>query len=334
MPFSVLNSTTLGETAMNFSTDEINRIKNIFFPYANQRFEKIKKGSGRFVHYTSAEAAASIIKSKEMWMRNSTTMSDFMEVEHGFECINEAYKSESGKKFKTALETILPGAAKEIENRFNGWLPGIRRDTYLTCISEHKDNEDAHGRLSMWRAYGRSLGVALVLNPEVFASESNALNVFSSPVEYLGKEGYFTFFADLANSMEANSDLIKNLGKDQVVSIMFQVLRFGVVCTKHPGFAEELEWRLIHSPEMEPTKVLKHDIETINGVPQGVVKIPLHDIPEKGLIGASIPKLLNRVIIGPTQFPQAIYQAFTKLLAEAGVSEPHTKIFISDIPLR
>jgi hypothetical protein len=319
---------------MTFSIDEISRIKNIFFPYANQRFEKIKQGGSRFVHYTSAEAAASIIKSKEMWMRNSTTMSDFMEVEHGFECMNEAYKSESGKNFKKALEAIFPGAAKEIEDRFNGWLPGIRRGTYLTCISEHKDNEDAHGRLSMWRAYGRSLGVALVLNPEVFASESNALNVFSSPVEYLGRQGYFSFFADLAKAMEADAALINKLGKDQVVSLMFQVFRFGVVCTKHPGFSEELEWRLIHSPEIEPTNVLKHDIETINGVPQEVIKIPLHDIPEKGLIGASIPKLLNRVIIGPTQFPQAMFQAFVKLLTESGVSEPQNKIFISDIPIR
>jgi hypothetical protein len=35
--------------------------------------------------------------------------------------------------------------------------------TYLACLSEHQD-EDEHGRLPMWRAYGATTGIALVIN--------------------------------------------------------------------------------------------------------------------------------------------------------------------------
>jgi len=37
------------------------------------------------VHYTSAEAALSIIGDKRVWIRNTTCMSDFREVEHRFD---------------------------------------------------------------------------------------------------------------------------------------------------------------------------------------------------------------------------------------------------------
>ncbi len=74
--------------------DLIFRLEGIFMPYARrQRDEAYKKlarsepASGndelRFVHYTSAEAALSIIRSKRIWMRNTTCMSDYREVKHG-----------------------------------------------------------------------------------------------------------------------------------------------------------------------------------------------------------------------------------------------------------
>lgn len=45
-------------------------------------------------------------------------------------------------------------------------------------------------------------------------------------------------------------------------------------------------------------------------------------------------QLIDRIIIGPTQYPVAIYKAFVGLLAEAGVKAPEGKVFISHVPLR
>jgi hypothetical protein len=47
-----------------------------------------------------------------------------------------------------------------------------------------------------------------------------------------------------------------------------------------------------------------------------------------------IPSLINRIIIGPTQYPWAMWKAFVTLLSEAGVENAASKVFTSDIPLR
>src|SRR5712664_1310320 len=69
------------------------RLERIFMPQA--RKQRIQAGFDdehvqtpiRFVHYTSAEAALKIIRSKRMWMRNTTCMTDYREVQHGLKII-------------------------------------------------------------------------------------------------------------------------------------------------------------------------------------------------------------------------------------------------------
>ena len=221
-----------------------------------------------------------------------------------------------------------------VKDFFNGWLPGIRQDTYITCMSEHLAAEDHHGRLSMWRAYGGKTGVALVLNGAVMFSKSNALNVFSSPVAYLNPQAFAAYLEKIAMNMEIEVDYIKNLGQEAVKQIVFNMLRFAVLCTKHPGFHEEREWRVVASPKMHPTDHAALGVEVIRGTPQAVLKLDLQNHPDKGLVGLAIPELLDRIIIGPCEFPQVISSAFQKLLAETGVPEPEKKIIVSDIPLR
>jgi hypothetical protein len=47
-----------------------------------------------------------------------------------------------------------------------------------------------------------------------------------------------------------------------------------------------------------------------------------------------IPEIIDRIIIGPCQFPHAIYTAFHHLLKEAKVEHPEDMLVISEIPLR
>lgn len=75
------------------------------------------------------------------------------------------------------------------------------------------------------------------------------------------------------------------------------------------------------------------DIRPIRNVPQPIYKIPLKDIPEAGYF-AAIPALINRIVIGPTQYPAASREAFVGLLDELGVSDSASKVWVSDIPLR
>jgi hypothetical protein len=310
------------------------QIQRIFFPYTAQRTRDLIATGGRFVYYTTAETATQILRNRQVWMRSTMAMNDYLEVEHGFNCLDAAYTSESGAAFNRALDVCFPGLADELKDFFNAWLPGIRQETYLTCVSEHLTEEDHHGRLSMWRAYGGQAGVALVINGDVLFRESHAIGAYSSPVAYLTPDTFATEFRRVADGISAEAEYLRTLDRDIVKSHAFNMLRFAMLCTKHPGFREEREWRIVASPAMHPSELLPSSVEVVRGTPQLVLKLDLQNHTEQGLTGLALPELLNRIIIGPCDFPFMIVKAFRQLLAEAGVPGPEKKLFISDIPLR
>jgi hypothetical protein len=187
----------------------------------------------------------------------------------------------------------------------------------------------------MWRAYGGSGGgVGLVLKSKPFLSESAALKVYSSPVAYLDENGIAKELGRIAEAFEVDADELRTLDHEMLATCVFMMLRFSVVCTKHPGFAEEREWRAIYNPCFETSERVSTCVESIAGTPQLVTKVPLKDYPDEGLVGLQIPDLLDRVIIGPTRFPAVSYEAFVRLLEQAGVPDASTKVVVSHIPLR
>ena len=98
-------------------------------------------------------------------------MNDFLEVQYGLQRLYRAYgQTEAGTRFQAALNGIFQGITADIEKLFNGWTPHFQVNTYLTCVSEHENKEDTFGRLSMWRAYSETTGVALVLHKQITSS--------------------------------------------------------------------------------------------------------------------------------------------------------------------
>ncbi len=318
---------------MDLTPEQI-KLMEIFFPYAFARQCAVRDENIRFVHYTRADAAMKILKSKTVWMRKTSCMRDFTEVQHGLECLKAAYNGEIGGQLKTELNRMFNGVAKEIEDLFNGWEPYLCSDTYITCFSEHLDSEDSFGRLSMWRAFSGSTGVAFVFNNTVFLTRSDALKAYSSPVSYLDKGGFGTELGKVTEALKDNFDFVRAQGQETIINFLFRSFMFGTLCTKHPGFNEEKEWRAIYVPKMGKSEHLSMDIEVIGSTPQPVYKIPLRNIPEEGLVGVAIPELIERIIIGPTEYPIAIREAFETLLGEAGVDDPGRRVHVSEIPLR
>jgi hypothetical protein len=245
-----------------------------------------------------------------------------------------AFHGDSGKKLQAFLDETFPGLKTELIKLFDGWFPHWENDTYLCCISEHRDDEDDFGRLSMWRAYGGTSGVAVVLNSGVFVRGSDALSAYTSPVAYLSVRQFGDEFAKVVQSIEAEKEFLKALGPEAMKTHLFQLFRFAVLCTKHPAFYEEQEWRVIFQPKYAPSTRLKKAVVSIRGIPQTIYKIPLVDVPDEGFYGAEIPDLVNRIIIGPTEYPVAVKDAFVALLEGAGASDAASRVFYSAIPLR
>lgn len=186
----------------------------------------------------------------------------------------------------------------------------------------------------MWRAYGCGTGVALVINGAVMFGNTHVLQVFSSPVAYERPDTVAEQLNKIATNISNDVDFLGGVGRDNVKQAVFNMFLFGILCTKHPGFHEEREWRAIASPRIYPTPHCTFSIEVIYGTPQRVLKLDLKNYPDQGLVGLAISDLIDRIIIGPCQFPSIIRAAFIELLERIGVPAADKKVVISNIPLR
>lgn len=320
------------QTLGGMSAEEL-KILEVFHPYAYKKTAEAFFSQSRFVHYTSADTAMRIIQGEEVWMRKSTCMNDFSELNYGLNCLVAAY-DKNKDRFHRIFDGVFPGISKKVEDRFNSWVPIFSNDTYISCISEHDVKEDRTGRLSMWRAYGGAAGVAIVLNGAPLINPTDALNAYTSPVAYLSNDQFNAEFEFFLDGVERNTDLMKHQGEEATIGRVFEVFRMAMLCTKHPGFAEEREWRIIYSPTFLASKRIKPDIQSIGGVPQKLYKIPLKNEPSENLVGIEIAEIVSSIIVGPTQFPREIGEALVDLLTNKGMQDAATKVVISDIPLR
>ena len=320
-------------TDTNLLNDELSLV-NIFHPRAMERLRKVRERNTLLVHYTTADAAMKILDSEQVWMRKISCMNDYMEVKQGLECLSQAYDGAAGEQLKKALNDMFPGFTAELEHLFNEWIPYFHNTTYIACLSEHSNDEDPHGRLSMWRAYGHSTGVALVLNNTPFLAYHGPPGVYSSPVLYLDDLSFEHELQEVVGKIRQNFDFVRNQGRDAVRSATFNAFKFAVLCTKHPGFREEREWRAIYMPSMEQSQNVETSIETVNGTPQPICKFRLKNSPDIGVTGLEVPELLNQVIIGPSKYPDAIYEAFVTRLAQTGMKDAASRVRVTSIPLR
>lgn len=314
------------------SEDEYRRV---LYPHADEKSAEVSRDKLRFAYYTNAATAYSILSRGEIWMRGTSTMNDYSEVDHGFDCLNVAYKSEAGREFCRAIDECHEGLSEQALAYFNERLELIRRHTFIACVSEHPaQGEDQTGRLSMWRAYGGNTGVAIVINPESLFVQEPGIGVYASPVAYRTQSQVEAELRQVTENVRAVASRIRAEPRDAVKYILFNMFRFAVLCTKHPGFAEEREWRVIACPRMEASPILKEEVEVIGGVPQLVQKLKLADRSDIGLSTLALPKLLNRIIIGPCEHPWSVFQALYDALLKAGISNPGALLSVSDIPLR
>jgi len=314
------------------------RLESIFVPNARARRDALYNNGerARFVHYTSAEAALSIIKTKRIWMRNTTCMSDYREVSHGYDLLKTFFSDTTNKaNFIGALDSCSSNVGQEALELFGQWWLDIQCNSYIASISEHSDTEDIHGRLSMWRAYGgNSARVAIVFSVPWYSGASAALNVMFSPVAYLNQDQVYNEINAVISNVQNNREFLSSVDRSMLLARVFNMLVAGVTCLKHEGFGEELEWRILYAPKRWPSPLIKHETEIIGGIPQVVYKLPLDAAVSDTLAELDISRLFDRLIIGPSQFPLAQRDAFIDALEKAGIPDAGKRVFNSSIPIR
>lgn len=313
-------------------------LEDTFFQWGKEREAEIKSPI-KFAHYTSAQVAMDIIRAKEddrcLWLRNAMLMNDFSEIEYGQQLLRLSLtNSELGQRWNNACNAIHP----DIINAFgmiDQEVYAIKRSTYLLSLALHKGMELHQGKLSMWRAYGGDANVCILLNPEAFMSEQTAYDVVMSPVDYGGPSSFLLGLSDIVTRMVTNRESLLQIDPELVKYNLKYALDVMILSTKHPGFKEENEWRIIHraqqspAPDSPPSKIV-----SVNGIVQKVFYLPMKNIPEHQVANADINSLLHKIIIGPTPNPNLVWEGFGTLLAENGVENAWDKVVCCNIPLR
>lgn len=312
----------------------LNLSRHIFFPHYQERREEVEASGASFVHYTTAATAQLILDNCKIWMRSTGVMNDYSEVQHGIDCLKRALASESGSRLKESLNQCFQGIADEIVTQFFEWAPYIAIDTFITSFSEYRPEKDPFGRLSMWRAYGGECGVAIIFKPDVFFSDANVLGVQSSPVAYLDADGIALELDRVAQRIRENMQYVHNLGRDTVFNLVSQALRFAAICTKHPAFKEEQEWRVVTTRSLDESKYVQQSIKAVGGIPQPILQIELKEYPGTGMPSLAPASFVERILIGPCQYPITIHRALAETLRSLGHPEPFASVQSTNIPLR
>lgn len=117
------------------------KINRIFFPFYWDRVNNLTRTSKRLVHYTSASAALSILQKKKIWMRNVSVMNDYQEVKYGSEQFKSLRNSSQFGEFKAAFGDKADAFVKAFDFAI-GQFPEWEQSTYISCLSEHENDED------------------------------------------------------------------------------------------------------------------------------------------------------------------------------------------------
>jgi hypothetical protein len=282
-------------------------------------------------------------------------MNDYSEIAHAENCLRYVMFGDNKIRRRTisVLEQVERGLYEKAATYLQQTAPMRRLFTYLISISEHGseeihpgsvDEEDVFGRLSMWRAYGRRGGVALILNAAPMLNPTDAVRVYTSPILYGGPQVFAYWWEKMLSATEENLSAILAMPSGIYQQNLEMFIHFCGLTCKHPGFREEREWRITYSPDPANESIddapfnansrVKREFRCIDGVPQRIYKIPLIDYPNDEYTGTSIDALLDRIIIGPTQFPGMIRDTMYIALTRAGVVDAHKRLIMSDIPIR
>jgi hypothetical protein len=208
-----------------------------------------------------------------------------------------------------------------------------------THTSRHFPNIEARKTftvVSMWRAFGGSGAgrIAFVLKIPRLSHGAEALNIMFSPIAYWEEKEVHQELRSVIDNVKGNIPFLQGAGRQSIITHVFHMLVSGVICSKHPGFREEREWRAIYFPNRERSALMESSTQVINGVPQVVCEVPLDASKSPELSELDLFSMLDRVILGPSPYPYVMCHAFIDALRAAGMTDADQRVWASDIPIR
>ena len=205
-----------------------------------------------FYHYTNHQGMLGIINSSSFWATDSFYLNDSSEGSFGKVVLEDAINKEINIQFK--LKEEIDYARELIDIQYD-IIKNNRIRTYIVSFCENGD------LLSQWRGYAGGSGVSLGLSKQFFTTATDKVGYPESPVRW---EFYKVFYGEDAKLVAQNlaGIIIKEIkfllsitGTDITKTNNWEIFpslntliniydRF-IASSKHGGFAEECEWRLV-----------------------------------------------------------------------------------------
>jgi hypothetical protein len=288
-------------------------------------------------HYTSLTVAESILKHNEIWLSNPLFMNDYEELAFGLQTGRRII--EESKELEDAFgdgdlhfEFIsnFDGNYRKFENE-------EALEVFIACFSKH-ETQDNDGILSMWRGYGHDgKGVAFIFDTSEI-SVPPVSPLILAPIQYATTENRIkylndriTYFAKLVSDINWERRYIY-----LAANVLFERLMKYSLFTKHIGFSEENEWRIVYTPSQDKANALSPMIGYHNG-PRGIepkMRLKIEAIPGVTADDFGLDKTLHGILLGPSGASILAESSFKRMLKLLGKPDLVRNVRSSKIPFR
>lgn len=287
-------------------------------------------------HYTSASTLDAVFKSRQLWLSHPMLMNDLEELQWGINAGIRVLQSHKGVEEACGS----PDAFTRLNTYFAEFVSadgeGDAYSIFVSCFCEC-DIDDNDGLLSMWRAYGANGGgAAIVLDTSKLLPQDDSPFLLSRVRYGSGRqrEDWISKKLDeVAGFLKLNASSVDQDFLSAVAFYFLARLRAFALTTKHAGFSEEREWRLIYLPERDLDKKFSKYVDYMVG-PSGFqpkMKLPL----DSDLLGGvSISSLVSKIMLGPAHEAALGATAVRRMLVLSGHEGVAERVVQSMTPFR
>ncbi|HVZ45996.1 MAG TPA: DUF2971 domain-containing protein [Ramlibacter sp.] len=251
-------------------------------------------------HYTSIATLERIAETGELWFSNPLYMNDVDELRYGMTLGLEAVRTHAGLR-----HACPPDHYNELLDAFGQLYTAFDDesafDVYVFSCSEHGPGIGDDGLLSMWRGYGSDgNGIAIVFDFNELVARTQPAALLLRQVQYHSYEESRAWMdGKLANFARALAALRVPLEEMAATAEeLFERIKLFALFTKHRGFHEEREWRMVYLRERDREGVLAQQLNYAIG-PRGIEPRLRFAVPALGTDAPPLDALVERVILGP-----------------------------------
>jgi hypothetical protein len=134
--------------------------------------------------------------------------------------------------------------------------------------------------------------------------------------------------------------LLKEYGADattmkETARNMFRMTLYHTLSSKHPGFSEEEEWRVVYFSDLDAHDLLKGNRGYLvrGDTVEPKLKFPIEPLKLEPRQDWSFDSILERIVLGPTH-SSGFAQSSARRMLQCLKSEFASKLWVSGIPYR